>query len=335
MNLVTVDVTVLSRGGNPVTTLTADDFALLVDGVPRPIMSMRLVRGVGKGREAGAGAARRPGAACLGHRRRAAGSCSSSTAITSPRARASRCSRRPRGSSTACLPMTASPSGSSRTPVDRCASTTTARPSRRGSGWRSGLTRRRTAPGSSGATRAIKADAGDKEVLRAIITRECYLQVQTCPAEVRAQVTQTASEARHRAEATLTNLGHLVDALGAVDGPKHVVLVTGGPVATFDNSAVIAGLGSRAAQARVTIHALQVAQPFLPGPHRRDAGHAGGHRPVGVGGLPFAGSTGGLAITPTSGEIGFGRLERELSASYVLVFETQPADRDGRVHRIS
>ena len=43
INLVTVDVTVLARSGQPVATLKAEDFTLLVDGSPRPIVSARLV----------------------------------------------------------------------------------------------------------------------------------------------------------------------------------------------------------------------------------------------------------------------------------------------------
>jgi len=43
VDLVTVDVTVLSRGGEPVPSLNAGDFTLLVDGAPRPIVSVRRV----------------------------------------------------------------------------------------------------------------------------------------------------------------------------------------------------------------------------------------------------------------------------------------------------
>ena len=43
IDIVTVDVTVLGRDGSPVTKLQPDDFALTVDGRPRPIHSVRLV----------------------------------------------------------------------------------------------------------------------------------------------------------------------------------------------------------------------------------------------------------------------------------------------------
>ncbi len=186
-----------------------------------------------------------------------------------------------------------------------------------------------------GRDEAIKADAGDKEVLQSIIARECYKQPQTCPTEVQSLVIQVAADARQRAEATLSHLGALVDALGKIEGPKQLVLVTGGPVFTFDNTSVIASLGTRAGLARVTIHALQVAEPSyqartdqmraMPAEINQSASAA----------YMLAGATGGLAITPTSGEIGFSRLAKDLSAGYLLVFETQPSDRDGRTHEIS
>ena len=138
-----------------------------------------------------------------------------------------------------------------------------------------------------------------------------------------------------RADATLSHLGALVDALGKVEGPKQLVLVTGGPVFTLDNTSVITSLGTRAGLARVTIHALQVAEPSyqartdqmraMPAEINQSASAA----------YMLAGTTGGLAITPTSGEIGFSRLAKDLSAGYLLVFETQPSDRDGRTHEIS
>ena len=47
VDLVTVDVTVLDRAGTPLTTLTADDFSITVDGRPRRILSHRLVGSAG------------------------------------------------------------------------------------------------------------------------------------------------------------------------------------------------------------------------------------------------------------------------------------------------
>lgn len=47
-DLVRVDVTVIDRRGNPVTTLTADDFEVLDNGQPQPITSFKLIEATGQ-----------------------------------------------------------------------------------------------------------------------------------------------------------------------------------------------------------------------------------------------------------------------------------------------
>ena len=165
--------------------------------------------------------------------------------------------------------------------------------------------------------------------LKPIIERECFGQPDYCPGPVQAQAREIARDARERADAALANLGTLIDWLVRLEGPKHVVLVTGGPVLTPDNYASIASLGARAARARVTVHALQVRDPgyqaradqMRAAPAEIDQSQSAA--------FALAGTTGGLALTPVTGEIGFARLGRELSAGYVLAFETDATDRDG------
>ena len=333
IDLVAVDVTVLSRDGDPITSLTAGDFTLLVDGVPRPIVSVRLVQSgtpvrapeptppAAAGALSADAAARRRFVLVVDRDHVHAGE---GQQMLQAAARFVDVLPPDDGVALWVLPDSG---GSLRFDEDREAL-------RRRIQLAVGTYRPPYGPWIVGRDEAIKADSGDKEVLQGIISRECYQQPPGCPTEVQAQVIQTAADARHRADATLANLGYLVDALANVEGPKHVVLVTGGPVTTFDNSTVIARLGSQAAQARVTIHALQVAEPSYQA--RTDQMRA---TPAEVdqsasAAYFLAGTTGGLAITPTSGEIGFSRLAHELSAGYVLVFETQAADRDGKVHAI-
>jgi hypothetical protein len=170
--------------------------------------------------------------------------------------------------------------------------------------------------------------------LKPIIERECFRQPDSCPGQVKAQAEEIARDARGRADAALANLGILIDWLASLEGPKHVVLVTGGPVLTSDNYATIASLGARAARARVTVHALQVRDPgyqartdqMRAAPAEIDQSQSAA--------FALAGTTGGLALTPVSGEVGLNRLGQELSAGYVLAFETGSEDRDGKEHQI-
>jgi VWFA-related protein len=334
IDLVTVDVTVLARSGEPVSTLKPEDFTLLVDGSPRPIVSARLVESASRPAAGGATPPASPAAPVVdvAARRR--------FVLIVDR------DHIPVGEGQQMLQAAAKFIDS--LPPDDGVALWTLPDS--GTALRFGEDREeikrrlRLAVGTYrpiygpwvvGRDEAIQADLGRKEVLQDIIARECYKQPPNCPNEVQAQVTQTALDARARADTTLSHLGALVDALGKLDGQKQLVLVTGGPVMTLDNTSVITALGTRAGLARVTVHALQVAEPSyqartdqmraMPAEINQSASAA----------YMLAGATGGLAVTPTSGEIAFDRLARDLSAGYVLVFETRPSDRDGRTHEIA
>jgi VWFA-related protein len=331
IDLVTVDVTVLTRGGDPMTELTRDDFTVSVDGKPRPIVSVRLVRAGG--------------------------------APTTPEQPAAAPSAAHDAAQRRFLVLVVDrehvPVGEGQPMLEAAAAFVDGVPAEdRIALW--------TLPYSSGALKftenrdvlkqrlkqavgsyrppygfwnvgrdeAIRVDDRIPGALAAIIARECHRQPDTCPMEVENQARDVARDARQRADATLSGLGHLIDALKGIDGPKHLVLVTGGPVTTIENLPVITALGQRAAAARVTIHALQVAQPsYQARPDQMRAAPEEINQSQSAAFL-VAGATGGLALTPTAGAVGFNRLARQLSAGYVLVFETEPADRDGKDHKI-
>lgn len=328
IDLVTVDVAVLTRGGQPMTELTVDDFVVKVDGTPRPIVSMRLVRAD----RATPGAAR-PATA--------------TPEAVQPRTFVLVIDRDhiPMGEGQPTLEAAAKfVDGLSA--VDRIALWTL--PNAGGAlrftesreamkdrlRMAVGLDRRNYGRWNVGRDEAVQVDDNMPGVLQALILRECYKLPQWCASEVRGQAIEMARDVRVKADATLAGLGSLVDALAPLDGPKHLVLVTGGPVTTRDNVTSIAALGQRAAAARVTIHALQIHDPS--GRARADE-----MRPT-TGDIDqsqsaaylVAGATGGMAVTPVTGVIGFDRLNTELSAGYVLIVETRPEDRDGKVHKI-
>jgi VWFA-related protein len=336
IDLVSVDVTVLSRSGEPVASLKAEDFTVLVDGAPRPIVSMRRVQ-----------ASRSPALDALDAK------------PEDPVAPTFDAAARRRfvlvidrdhiyaGEGQQML-QAAAKFVDDLPPTDLVGLWTLPESSmalRFGEDRELVKQRIRLAVGTYrpvfgpwvvGRDEAIQAESPrGQEVMASIIARECNRQPPGCPAEVEAQARQTAQDARERSDAAIAQLRSLVDALGRVEGPKHLVLVTGGPVTTLENIRDIADLGARAGLARVTIHALQVADPSYRA--RTDQMRA---MPADIDQMQsaaymLAGTTGGLAITPTSGEVGFGRLERELSAGYVLVFEAQPKDRDGKDHEIT
>jgi len=111
------------------------------------------------------------------------------------------------------------------------------------------------------------------------------------------------------------------------------MLVTGGPVLTTDSFPIIAALGARAAMARVTVHACR-STSALPGACQSDAGGTRDDRPDPVGGLRTGGDDRRSGADAGLGRYGLRRLGRELSAGYVLAFETESSDRDGKAHQI-
>ena len=351
-DVVLVDVTVLDRGGRPIASLRPGDFDVSVDGRPRRVQSVRLVR------SGGTAPATPPGAA------------EATAADTAPAAGPRRF--------VLVIDREHVPAGEGQQMLEAAAKFVDALPADdRLALWTSAQTtmsldfdegreaierrvrlavgtyRPSFGPWNIGRDEAIRADEGSGggtfEIvfpppnedtqsfplsLRPIIERECYKQPPNCPSQVQAQVSEVARDARDRADVALANLENLVAALAPLDGPKHVVLVTGGPVLTRETRMRIATLGARAALARVTVHALQV-HDAGPGA-RTDQMHAAPETidQLQSAACQLATTTGGLGLTPASGEVGFARLELELSAAYVVAFETETPDRDGKTHEI-
>lgn len=358
-DVVTVDVTVLDRSGAPATTLKADDFALTVDGRPRKIQSVRLVKSEGALPSPGEPPAALPSQPA-----------ESTPMLSSPRRFVIVIDREhiPVGEGQQMLAAAATfvdalPAG------DQVALWTTAQTtsSIRFDESRDALRQRMLlatgtyrhqslGPFNIGRDEAIRVidegitpsqessgDPANPEVrigpgaLQDIVNRECshVTRLATCVGLVQAQVQEVARDARDRADALLANLGNLVEALGALEGPKHVVLVTGGPVFTRDSTTIVTALAARAARARVILHAVQVRDPGYQARTDQMRASAEAVDQNVSAAYALAGATGGLAITPVSGEIGFSRLTRELSAAYLLVFEVEDSDRDGKIHAIA
>lgn len=345
VDLVTVDVTVLSRGGDPVAALGLADFALTVDGKPRKIISVLPTKS-GIPEKPAAGETSLPIASLYTPRR---------FVIVVDR------EHLPLGESQQIL-AAAGRFVDGLPPDDRVALWTTGEAAgslnfeETRAAVKLRLQRAVGAARSSlgiyvvGRDEAIEADEGtsSREKLQAIVDRECALQrgeassatptaapaYGTCKAVVSAQVRQTAIEARLSAERVLSSLRDLLRVVATLDGPKHVVLVTQGPVLVREAISEVLSLGRQAGAARVTIHALQVrnaeygsAEPRgLAPPEMENQSRSAAYF--------LAGATGGLAITPATGEIAFSRLATQLSAGYLLVFETESGDRDAKPHEI-
>ena len=345
VELVTVDLTVLNRGGEPIVDLKIPDVTVLVDGKPRPIVSLRLIRA--DSAEEAAPPLPPPVADVP------------SAPLPAPPIQTGRRfvlavdrDQITRGEGQQMLEAGAR-FIDRLTPADRIAVWAIPAKSSRlqFSNDREAAKRelRRmvgTEPPPFGRWVVAKEDAvqivdGSKDVLASVIARECYRQPPTCPQEVEAQARTLGLETRDRTTISLVDIEGLIDALGTMEGPKHLVWITGSPPWLPEHRSTVTGLGAKAAAARVTVHALQVFVPSYQA--RTDSMRATTVESATLASAPLesvsaafalAGATGGLAITPVTGEIGFKQLSRELSASYLLAFEAETGDRDGKVHAI-
>ena len=191
-----------------------------------------------------------------------------------------------------------------------------------------------------GLDEAIQIESGRRDVLTVVVNRECAGvgnsandQVR-CAQNVETEARGVARDAQQRADTTLADLEGLVDALARLDGPKHVVVLTGGAIGANSVLPFVTRISDKAAGARVTLHAIQFDQGTAQANIDQIRAPAEQVDQASSATVALATSTGGLAITPASGEVGFQQLARSLSASYVLAFEAVPGDRDGQLHRI-
>lgn len=339
LELVMVDVSVTGRDGDPVLELGPDDFVLTVDGQPRRIVSTRLLRATEVGGvEAGAESMPRLGRTfvlAVDRDHIAAGEGQSMLEA------ASRFIDRLGPDDAVALWVLPGDGQTLRFDESRDALKKAVRQAV--GTYRPLMTGGLPGRGAFNISReeALQIEEGRADVLQTVIARECVPQpedsprMDSCPTAVPQEARQIALEARRRAQVTLGGLGELVRLLALSDGPKHVVLITGGPAGSREELPMVDRVAAMAAQARVTIHALQVPEASYRA--RTDSLRASSSdTDTSLSASYFlAGLTGGLALTLPAAETAFNRLERELSAGYVLAFEAAASDRDGRLHTIA
>ena len=158
------------------------------------------------------------------------------------------------------------------------------------------------------------------------------------------QAAAAGLEEVERIRAIGRDLNDLFNALGTIEGPKDLVLVTTGFNAPISEIAFLPEIVRSASRARVRVHTLQVGDfTDMISPESRMSGRGEGYNPMletphdmtfSSSMLHLATATGGIAMTPMTGGVFFKRLERELAGGYVLAFEPLAGERDGKPHRI-
>lgn len=190
-----------------------------------------------------------------------------------------------------------------------------------------------------GVSEAVAIQRGDPSTLTSVIERECSTlrtaeELDFCRSRVASDITSIATLVHERTQNTLGTLRSLLDRLAQTPGPKTLVLVSEGLV--LERVGDVAWMGAEAAKAQVTIQALQLESPTADASAVREPVSPGRDRALGREGLELiSGVTrGNVFQVASAADNAFARLSLELSGYYLLSFEPEASDRDGKAHKI-
>jgi VWFA-related protein len=190
-----------------------------------------------------------------------------------------------------------------------------------------------------GISEALALQRGDRTVLSTMTDRECTgfrvaEEIEFCRTQILRDASGLYSLVRERTLNSMSGLRDIIKHVGRTDAPKTIVYVSEGLV--LDQMGEAAWISHEAARARVTIQVLQLEAPAADASAAREPATPGRDRALAREGLEWvAGSTRGAVFPIASGaEAAFKRLATELAGYYLLGFEPQAADRDGKPHKI-
>jgi VWFA-related protein len=198
-----------------------------------------------------------------------------------------------------------------------------------------------------GLAEALQIENRNNLALEQLVERECgsmgsggagstgLSEIMVCRRDVKEEANIIAAYAHERARNTLAGLRNILERLGSSETPKTLVLVSEALVIEGDRVAT-ANLSQAVAAAHATIYALK------PEPSDSDASQARApqgrarDRAVREEGLSAVARIGGgeLFRIIADPDFAFDRLASELSGYYLLGFEPEAADRDGKQHTI-
>jgi VWFA-related protein len=350
VELVTVDVTVLNRHGEPIADLAADRFDVAVDGSSRRVVSAQFVphrraplapaRPVALDEHFTSNESVDPGRLILiavdqAHIRRVEG-------LAALRAAASFVDALDPYDKVAAAPI--NHGGAIEFTTEHSA---VQRYLRRLTGEASFM----PAHFTIGLSEALAIADGSRTRLDQVVVRECGQPLgryenpgrvadanglrDPCPVQVEQEGRAIAQQVRTDARLALDALGRLVARLAEIDGPKTLVLLSEGLVAE-PQLIDLTSLGAAAQAARVTIHVLQLEVPVLDASSDTVSPTVYADLRLKADGLSrLAGSARGALFRLVGDDpFPFRRILSEISGHYLIAFEAAAGDRDGRVHRI-
>jgi VWFA-related protein len=193
---------------------------------------------------------------------------------------------------------------------------------------------------------AIDASSRDAEALRRVIDRNCQPNDRFCPQQVEMEMVEAVGTLEMQAVRSLDGLRGVVKMVGALEGRKILVVVSAG-IPTGDRTGArlymrthAMDVGKEAAAAGMLVYTLHLNTSFLDA-FSPQAGSVSQtlmrETNVYARGLDlFNGSAGGTLMEVNTGpDFAIERMMRETSAYYLLGVQPEQADRDGRGHAIT
>jgi VWFA-related protein len=205
--------------------------------------------------------------------------------------------------------------------------------------WVPGGSRETTSLYWIGIAEAFEIEANDPTTRDKVIARECGTGTgrvaASCGRDVIMEARQLAARLHAKGTQTIDALRNLGRALRQIEGPKTMVLVSGG-VLRPESMSAFSVLETELAASQVTLYTLffekAANNPSRAGlsPTQAEDDRVEEHGLENV----TAAAGGTFLRVIGAAEAFFARVATELSASYLLGIEVTPADRNGRPHRV-
>ena len=219
----------------------------------------------------------------------------------------------------------------------------------RTSGWREDR------PGmfNLGASEIVDITAGDDTALQRVVRRECLVGDATCAKAIEGEASALASYLEAESVERLNAVSNLARSLATIPGRKTVVLLSAGLMSSTrtvgrpDVTGLISSVGTETANSQTNLYVLHwdvtwndALGAAAPTPRRASDRYRVGFadRETYSRGLELiAGKAGGalFRVDGGSGDYVFDRVLRETTAYYLLGVEPTASDQNGKVHFIS
>jgi VWFA-related protein len=195
-------------------------------------------------------------------------------------------------------------------------------------------------PRRIGLSEALALQGNDRTATREVVARECGADpaptlIESCMQRILGEAGELLMSVRERSRNSLVSLRGLFDRMDTGNTPKTIVLLSEGILLDRD-LADTSWIGARASSAHIILYVLQLDTSEIDASSQRLAPSQTADRTVLKHGLDqlAAQARGDVFRIFGDADFAFHRLGRELSGYYLLSFEPETGDRDGKPHKI-